>query len=216
MKFHNALSYIISAKDHTTNLYDAICFAGAARLLLSSAEPQNEVRPWLYESIQIYQSLFSQAILKETPMSLVGYRHHLNTCPPFLDSEYMNEVAEMEPILPSGRNFDYREFGWLISFNPYRPLASFESVRNRSYRKKTIVDVGANGFTASPKQLVDNYAALGMHFDELIMFEPDIDGMEKIPDIYRQTMNITFYKQYVELFTRNVKNDLISWLNTNV
>ena len=128
----------------------------------------------------------------------------------------MNEVSEMEPILPSGRNFDYREFGWPISFNPYRPLAYFESVRNRSYRKKIILDVGENGFTASPKQLVENYAALGMHFDELIIFEPYIDGMENIPDIYRQTMNITFYNQYVEMFTRNVNTDLISWLIANV
>lgn len=111
----------------------------------------------------------------------------------------------MEQILLNGRNHDSREYDAIISFNPYRSLASFESVTQRKYRKKIIVDVGANGFAASPKQLIDNYAALGLQFDELVMFEPDIDGMQKIPDIYRGKMNITFQQSFVEIGTRKVE-----------
>ena len=40
-QFLNDLSYITSAKYHSTNLYDAIFFFVSARILLSSAEPQN-------------------------------------------------------------------------------------------------------------------------------------------------------------------------------
>ena len=134
----------------------------------------------------------------------------------FFDQEYINEVAELEPILPSGRNFDYREFGQLISFNAYRPLVSFESVKQRIYRKKILIDAGANAFATSPKQLVDNYAALGMQFDELVMFDPNVKGEQKIPYVYKNKMKIIFHKKYVELGTRNVETDLISWIAKNV
>jgi hypothetical protein len=161
--------------------------------------------------------LFQAAIAHEKDVSIYeGYRFQLKTCPPFLNKEYFYEVAEMEQILLDGRNHDSREYNAKISFNPYRSLASFESVTQRKYRKKILVDIGANGFAASPKQLVDNYAALGLQFDELVMFEPDIDGMQKIPDIYRKKMNITFQQSYVEIGTRKVESDILSWLEANV
>lgn len=76
--------------------------------------------------------------------------------------------------------------------------------------------MGANGFAASPKQLVDNYHALGMEFDQLVMFEPDDEGMHKIPDVYRQNIDIKWEKQYIELLSRNSKSDITSWLEANV
>ena len=168
--------------------------------------------------MSVYQSLFQAAISHEKDASIYeGYRFQLKTCPPFLNKEYFNEVAEMEQILLDGKNHDSREYDALISFNPYRSLASFESVTQRKYRKKIIVDVGANGFAASPKQLIDNYAALGLQFDELVMFEPeDTDGMQKIPDIYHKKMTIKYQKSFVEIGTRKVESDMLSWLEDNV
>ena len=122
----------------------------------------------------------------------------------------------MEPILPGGCNFDFREFGALISFNPYRSIASFESIKNRVYGKKMLLDIGANRFATSPKQLMDNYAALDVQFVELVMFEPDMKGMEYIPEIYRSKMNLTFHQQYVEVGSRNADNDVVSWIKTHV
>ena len=219
-KLEKAKSYLFQAKNRA-NLYEALCFANSARSLLSAAEPQEEIISLLYQSISIYQSLFKDAIYNEKPLAgqdydFSGYNYLLKRCPPFLDQEYINEVAELEPIFPSGRNFDYREFGQLISFNAYRPLVSFESVKQRIYRKKILIDAGANAFATSPKQLVDNYAALGMQFDELVMFDPNVKGEQKIPYIYKNKMKIIFHKKYVELGTRNVETDLISWIAKNV
>lgn len=211
----NAKMHLNSARE-SENLFDALCYAGKARNLFSAAEPQEKMIVPLYDSIRVYQSLL-QKIIAEEPTHVLGYRYHLKTCPPFLGKEYIDEVSELEPILPDGRNLDYREFNDAkISFNPYRPLASFKSVRTRNYRRRILVDVGANGFAASPKQLMDNYAALGMPFDEVHMFEPDIKAMIKIPDLYRKNANITFHKQYVEVGTRDVKTDILSWIKENV
>ena len=214
-----AKMYLSKAKS-VENIYEALCFAGSARSLFSAAEPQAEMAVDIYDSIRLYQSLFQNVIANE-PAQINGskfqdYRFKLKQCPPFLNREYANEVKEMEPILPGGRNFDFREFGAMISFNPYRSLASFESIKNRVYGKKILLDVGANGFAASPKQLVDNYAALDMHFDELVMFEPDMKGMEYIPEIYRSKMNLTFHQQYVEVGSRNADNDVVSWIKAHV
>ena len=74
----------------------------------------------------------------------------------------------------------------------------------------------ANGFSASPKQLIDNYAAQGITFDKVIMFEPDIDNMQQGIDFYEKEMNIVFHKQYIKVGTRNPENDVISFLKTNV
>lgn len=220
-RLEKAMSYLSMAKSNNYNIFDLLCFAGSARTLLSAAEPQEMIIYLLYDSIRTYQTLFHQAISYEEAASehdkFLQYRFPIKECPPHLDTgEYANEVIELEPIILGGRNLDYQQFGAITSFNAYRPLASFESVKQRNYRKKILVDVGANGFAASPKQLSDNYAALGMQFDELVIFEPDDIGMHKIPDIYSQNMKIIWNKQYVDLVTRNKETDIISWLEANV
>ena len=121
----------------------------------------------------------------------------------------------MEPILSSGRNIEFREFNELISFNPYLPLMSFKTVQRRTYKRRIMVDAGANGFLASPKQLIDMVSAY-VPFDLVVMFEPDISGMSLIPRVYKETMNITFHRQYIQVGTRQVENDVISWITANV
>lgn len=173
----------------------------------------------MYDSIRVYQTIFKQVAFESLDVDVglsQGYRYPLKACPPFLRKEYIDEVSELEPIFPNGRNFDYREFGSLTSFNPYITLMSFESVKSRVYREKILIDIGANGFSASPKQLVDNYAAEGLLFDKVLMFEPDIDNMQHGIDFYQKEMNITFHKQFIKIGTRNPNNDVISFLKKNV
>ena len=200
-----------------------MCFAASARTIITSAEPQEEMRDELYESIRLYQTYLQEVIANEPShddddeYQFSGFRFPLESCPAHLDTEYSNQVAKMEPILPGGRNLDHREFDTRYpSFYPYRSLASFESVRNKANRKKKmLLDVGCNGFAASPKQLVDNYAAMGMPFDELVMYDPDTTGMEHIPEVYKKDMKITFNQQYAQVGSRD-NDDIIVWIEENV
>jgi hypothetical protein len=216
-KFELAKTKLRKAKEiMTKDVFEALCSAGLARHLLSAAEPQEAILNDLFDAIRTYQILL-QVVIRNEQVDSSSYRFLLKTCPPFLDREYMNEVAEMEPILPDGRNLDMREFGSPVSFNPYRPLVSFETIQNKYYKRRILLDIGANGFSASPKQLMDNYAALGMPFDEVVMFEPDLDGMKHIPEVYRKgTTKLQFIQQYVEVGTRSHDNDVLSWIEGNV
>ena len=45
-----------------------------------------------------------------------------------------------------------------ISFLPYRVLPSLPAFNRSAARRAILVDVGANGFYASPKHLIDLYA----------------------------------------------------------
>ena len=196
------------------DIWGAIYFVGAARTYYQAALPQEIVRGMLYETIQFHTALIRRAIAQEH-VDQLGYRFFIKACPLHLDRSYVNEVAEMEPILQTGRNMDFREFDSLISFYPYRPLISFESVLSRTYRKRILVDVGANGFAASTKQLMDMYGAF-VPFDEVIIFEPDDDGMD-IPSYYKNNKTqIRFHRQYIQPITRNVSTDLVSWIRENV
>ncbi len=69
----------------------------------------------------------------------------------------------------------YMESGNLIDFGPYRPLVAIPEVNKELYTaaasadasassrgsgsgRRILIDVGANGFFASPKYLLDSYA----------------------------------------------------------
>ena len=73
----------------------------------------------------------------------------------------------MKHIFPDGHNFYHCEYGTKIYSNLYHPPSSFKYFQNKTYWKKYLIDVGDNLFAASPKQLVENYSTLGVHFDEL-------------------------------------------------
>ena len=204
------------------DMYHALCQAGHARHVLNSATPIEEFRDLSLSSIRLYHH-FLQKVLLDEPIDMVkgiglspGYRFPLKTCPPFLNKEYVDEVSELEPIQPDGRNIDFREYRSLISFNPYRNLMSFETVKSRSFRKKILIDVGANGFASSPKQLIDNYEANGMTFDEVIMFEPHIDGMQEGIESYRKDMNVTFHQKFVKIGARTFESDILTLIQDYV
>ena len=71
-------------------------------------------------------------------------------------------IAAMEPLLPNGRNLDFREIGLGISFHPYRVLPQITA---RPARRRILVDVGGNEWLGSPKALLDHYLAAGTPCD---------------------------------------------------
>eukprot|EP01036_Dinobryon_divergens_P015505 gene15505-21004_t len=111
----------------------------------------------------------------------------------------------------------FSESSNLIDFGPYRPLVSFEEVRNivRTQRKRRVlIDVGANGFFASPKYLLDSYSPY-LPFTHMYMIEPEPHFSATVPEIYLQSYNITFLQIYAEVGTGS-DTDVVKMLPTIV
>jgi hypothetical protein len=86
-------------------------------------------------------------------------------------------IAQLEHHLePDGRNLIYHETRALIDFTPYIVLPSlgtFSSLLSGpTVAKAVLIDLGANGFYASPKALIDMYAPF-VTFDKILIVEPD-------------------------------------------
>ncbi len=77
-----------------------------------------------------------------------------------------------------------------------------------------LIDVGANGFFASPKYLLDSYAPL-LPFTHAYMIEPEPHFSATVPITYTDTYNITFLPLYVEVATGSPV-DMINLLPTLV
>ena len=110
----------------------------------------------------------------------------------------------MEPLLPNGRNHDFREIGLAISFHPYRVLQQITTI---NARRRILVDVGGNQWLGSPKALLDHYLAAGAPFDEAHIFEPN--SLDAPP-----THNITtvfVHQTAVDVGSRN-ENDILQWI----
>lgn len=123
----------------------------------------------------------------------------------------------LEPVLTSLRNWMYSESGNLIDFGPYRPLAAFDEVRRAvrgDGRRRVLIDVGANGFFASPKYLLDSYAPY-LPFTHAIMIEPEPHFSATVPRAYTDRYNITFLQIYAEVNTGSA-TDIIKLLPTLV
>jgi hypothetical protein len=92
----------------------------------------------------------------------------------------------------------------LIDFGPYRPLVAVQqardAIRTKDKRRRVLIDIGANGFFASPKYLLDSYAAY-MPFTHAIMVEPEPHFSASIPKVYSQRYNISFLQIYAEVNT---------------
>jgi hypothetical protein len=107
--------------------------------------------------------------------------------------------------------------GSLIDFGPYRPLAAEYQVRKKvqeNKRRRVLIDVGANGFFASPKYLIDSYSPY-MPFTHVIMIEPEPHFSATVPKAYSERYNITFLQIYCEVNTGS-KTDMIKLLPTLV
>ena len=118
-----------------------------------------------------------------------------------------------EPVYSSLRNWMFTEVSNLIDFGPYRPLVAEKEVRLsllKSKKKRILIDVGANGFFASPKYLLDSYVPY-LPFTDAIMIEPEPHFSASIPKSYSKRYNITFLQIYAEVGT-NSDTDMINIL----
>jgi hypothetical protein len=98
--------------------------------------------------------------------------------PPTFEVQTKNEwkkfSSQLEPVYTSLRNWMFAEAANLIDFGPYLPLVAFADVRDSIIQKgqgngrRILIDVGANGFFASPKYLLDSYAPY-LPFTHVIM-----------------------------------------------
>lgn len=109
-----------------------------------------------------------------------------------------------EPVYTSLRNWMFTESSNLIDFGPYRPLVATREVRKQvqlvSNRRRVLIDVGANGFFASPKYLLDSYAPY-LPFTHAIMIEPEPHFSATVPNAYSDRYNISFLQIYAEVAT---------------
>ena len=210
-----------SFKEETSkNLYNALELASLARFLLHAAQPEEEFMKeggLLHRAIKEYNQ-YLEAIISSSPADThanAPYKHKLTSCPEHMDKSYMKETQSLEHLYHNSRNADYNELGMKISMNPYRVLPTFPSVQQRSkeYKRKILLDVGANGFLGSPKALIDMYAPY-QKFDEVHMFEPDLKGM-KLPKFYTDNYDMHFHQGFVNVGKRD-ENDVIKFLEENV
>jgi len=112
-------------------------------------------------------------------------------------------ALSLEPVYTSLRNWMFTEAQVLIDFGPYRPLVAFPAVRHditSNHRRRVLVDIGANGFYASPKYLLDTYA-LYLPFTHSVMVEPQPHFSSTVPPKYSERYNITFLPIYAEVGT---------------
>jgi hypothetical protein len=128
---------------------------------------------------------------------------------------------QLEPVYTSLRNWMFTESSNLIDFSPYRPLVAFSEVRKRikeesstHFQRRILIDIGANGFFASPKFLIDSYSVY-LPFSHIIMVEPEPHFSATVPPSYLSQYNITFLPIYAEVATGS-KNDMIQLLPTLV
>eukprot|EP00606_Chrysophyceae_sp_TOSAG23-5_P001367 GSChrysophyteH2.ASY1.ANO1.585.1 assembled CDS len=177
-------------------------------------------------------TLLQQAFLK-LYMDTFGtmYTNQLNdylplAFPPFSGSDSVytkkkwNKIVKknkhfLEPVYSNLRNWMYTEGGNLIDFGPYRPLVAIPEVNSALQNgKRILIDVGANGFFASPKYLLDSYAPY-LPFTHAVMIEPEPHFSASIPEAYSKRYEISIKKIYAEVNT-GTENDILKLVGTLV
>lgn len=115
-------------------------------------------------------------------------------------SEWKHLSLSFEPIYTSLRNWMFHEASSLIDFGPYKPLVAEAEVRKivKQKKRRVLIDVGANGFFASPKYLLDSYLPY-MPFTHAVMIEPEPHFSSSVPAVYSETYNISFLQIYSEV-----------------
>lgn len=127
-------------------------------------------------------------------------------------------APRLEPIYTSLRNWMHQEADTNIDFGPYIPLVAFPEVRsvlqNKPHNRRVLVDIGANGFFASPKYLLDSYA-VHLPFTHAVMVDPEPHFPASVPKAYQDRYNITFLPLYAEIGT-DTESDVLKLLPTLV
>lgn len=124
-----------------------------------------------------------------------------------------------EPIYSHVRNWMFTEANNLIDFGPYRAFAAIPDVQKdllnyNGKGRRVLIDVGANGFFASPKYLIDSYAPYAP-FTDVIMIEPEPHFKATIPEVYQQRYNLTNLPIYAEVNTGGA-SDVVNLLKSLV
>ena len=161
--------------------------------------------------IDSFGALYTQQLTKYVPLAF----------PPTFTvhgkRKWSHLAQSLEPVYTSVRNWMFTESQNLIDFSPYRPLVAFQEVREVLQEEKcrrVLVDVGANGFLASPKYLLDSYAAF-LPFTHAVMIEPEPHFSATVPRAYSQRYNISFLQIYAEVGTGSA-TDMLRLLPTLV
>ena len=122
----------------------------------------------------------------------------------------VRDVAALEPIEPDLRNLLFRETGYPIVLRGYRLLPSLPSFVRTNYRRTVLIDVGTNGFLASPKALLDAYAPY-MLFDDVVLIEPHASAVP--PEYAARYPNLRIVTAYSEVGgERNASRDVAQML----
>ena len=186
----------------------AAALASTARLLLHAVD--ETVAPAAPHQLRIAigdaDSYYAKGFGLPDPDLDLPIEYKLQSCPGPRKVDAAT-IAAMEPLLPNGRNHDFREIGLAISFHPYRVLPQITKI---NARRRILVDVGGNQWLGSPKALLDHYLAAGAPFDEAHVFEPN--GLDAPP-----THNITtvfVHQTAVDVGTRDDKA-ILQWLREN-
>lgn len=177
----------------------------------SHERPQTPVTPW---GVKLVDFVALQSVFFRVYLDSFGkkYSEQLDryiplAFPPDLSlpspSPWKSYASQIEPVYSTLRNWMFTEANNPIDFGPYHPLVAIPSAREaigRSNGRRVLIDVGASGFFASPKYLLDSYA-IYLPFTEVIMIEPVPRFKATIPDSYLSSYNITVHPIYAEVGT---------------
>ena len=129
-----------------------------------------------------FGAVYSQQLTKHIPLAFApSFNVHSKPA-------WRGLAASLEPVYTSLRNWMFTETASLIDFGPYVPLVAFPKARasiKATSSRRVLIDVGANGFFASPKYLLDSYAPY-LPFTHAIMIEPEPHFSATIPPVYSE------------------------------
>ena len=161
--------------------------------------------------IDSFGALYTEQLNRYIPMTFYS------PLEPRMKLGWRQHALSLEPVYTSVRNWMFTESQTLIDFSPYRPLVAFSSVRQHLQARncrRVLVDVGANGFFASPKYLLDSYAVY-LPFTHAVMIEPVPHFSATVPAAYQERYNISHLAIYAEVNTGS-STDMIKLLPTIV
>ena len=196
-----------------SKITEGFLLASIGRHLLHGSHelPQTPVTPWKVKIVDFaaLQSAFFRMYLNAFGKKYTEQldRYIPVAFPPDLnlpkDLPWRSFAAQIEPVYSSLRNWMFTEANNPIDFGPYHPLVAIPSAREEiraSNGRRVLIDVGASGFFASPKYLMDSYA-IYLPFTDVIMIEPVPRFKATIPPSYLSAYNITVLPIYAEVGT---------------
>ena len=130
------------------------------------------------------------------------YSYELKAIEPWKSLLLKQKKIVLEPVYSHIRNWMFSESRNLIDFGPYRPMIASIEAKSEAIKSKrrVLVDVGANGFFASPKYLIDTYEPF-LPFTDAIMIEPEEHFKASIPQNYLIDYKVQHLKIYAEVGT---------------